>query len=188
MKEVRERLPAAIDDELAAAVGLENLAELRQEVRQRMERDYATASRQRLKRALLDKLAERYDFPVPPGMVEMEFDNIWAQHQAEKERQPEPAAGEAASRRRKPLRLIPRPKPLKSRPTADEAAAAPAIAVPEGETQSAGEARPGGEEGEEASRPNIAGSPSGAFASACCLPRSGAATISPSPRTSSTRR
>jgi trigger factor len=85
VKEVRERAPVAIDDELGKAVGLESLAELRQEVQQQMERDYAVASRLRLKRALLDKLAERYDFPVPPGMVELEFNNIWGQHQAEQE-------------------------------------------------------------------------------------------------------
>ena len=85
VKEVRERAPVVIDDELGKAVGLENLAELRQEVQQQMERDYAVASRLRLKRALLDKLAERYDFPVPPGMVELEFNNIWAQHEAERE-------------------------------------------------------------------------------------------------------
>jgi len=87
VKEVRERAPVAIDDELGKAVGLESLAELRQEVQQQMERDYAMASRLRLKRALLDKLAERYDFAVPSGMVELEFNNIWAQHQAEQERQ-----------------------------------------------------------------------------------------------------
>jgi trigger factor len=92
VKEVRQRLPAVIDDELAVAVGLENLAELRQEVRQQMERDYSTASRLRLKRTLLDKLAERYDFPVPIGMVDMEFDNIWAQHQAEQHKEGEEAA------------------------------------------------------------------------------------------------
>jgi trigger factor len=91
VKEVRHRLPVAIDDELGKAVGLESLAELRQEVQQQMERDYAAASRLRLKRALLDKLAERYDFPVPAGMVELEFDNIWAQHQAEREMQQERA-------------------------------------------------------------------------------------------------
>ena len=84
VKEVRERLPVAIDDELGKAVGLETLAELRAEVQQQMERDFAATSRLRLKRALLDKLAERYDFPVPAGMVELEFENIWAQHQAER--------------------------------------------------------------------------------------------------------
>jgi trigger factor len=93
VKEVRQRLPVAIDDELGKSVGLETLAELRQEVRQQMQRDYAAASRLRLKRALLDKLAERYDFPVPPGMVELEFENIWAQHQVEKGIEAERARG-----------------------------------------------------------------------------------------------
>jgi len=91
-KEVRHRLPASLDDELAKAVGLDTLAELRQEIRQRMQRDYAGVARQRLKRGLLDKLAERYDFAVPPGMVEMEFNSIWAQYEADKARQKEAAA------------------------------------------------------------------------------------------------
>ena len=50
VKEVRQRLPLVIDDELGKAVGLESLAELRQEVRQQMQRDYEGASRLRLKR------------------------------------------------------------------------------------------------------------------------------------------
>ncbi len=95
VKEVRHRLPANVDDELAKAVGLDTLAELRQEVRQRMQRDYAGVARQRMKRGLLDKLAERYDFAVPPGMVEMEFDSIWAQYEADKARQK--AAAEAGA-------------------------------------------------------------------------------------------
>jgi trigger factor len=86
VKEVRQHLPIVIDDELGKAVGLESLAELRDEIRQQMQRDYDAASRLRLKRALLDKLAEDYDFPVPPGMVDLEFENIWRQHQAERER------------------------------------------------------------------------------------------------------
>src|SRR6266550_802463 len=94
VKEVQQRLPAAVDDSLAEAVGLENLAELRQEVRQRMQSDYDSVARQRVKRALLDKLAERYDFPVPPGMVEMEFNTIWQQHESEKEARQQMAASE----------------------------------------------------------------------------------------------
>jgi trigger factor len=84
VKEVRERQPAVIDDKLAEEVGLENLAELRQEMRDRISRDYSALTRQRLKRQLLDKLAAQYNFPVPPGMVEIEFNNIWQQHEAEK--------------------------------------------------------------------------------------------------------
>ena len=99
VKEVRQRLPLVIDDELGKAVGLESLAELRQEVRQQMQRDYEGASRLRLKRSLLEKLAQNYDFAVPPGMVELEFENIWRQYEAEKAReaQPEAVASEAAS-------------------------------------------------------------------------------------------
>ena len=84
VKEVREKQPAKIDDSLAAEVGLENLAELRQEVKERIARDYSMLTRQRLKRQLLDKLAAAYSFPVPPGMVDIEFKNIWQQHEAEK--------------------------------------------------------------------------------------------------------
>lgn len=84
VKEVREKQPAQIDDSLAAEVGLETLAELRQEVKERIARDYGMLTRQRLKRQLLDKLAEAYSFPVPPGMVEIEFNSIWQQHEAEK--------------------------------------------------------------------------------------------------------
>jgi len=96
VKEVRERKPAVIDDTLAAEVGLENLAELRQEVRDRIARDYSMLTRQRLKRQLLDKLAASYSFPVPPGMVEIEFNNIWQQHEAEKVSAAEPVPGESA--------------------------------------------------------------------------------------------
>jgi len=97
VKEVRERLPIALDDELGRAVGLESLAELRQEIRQQMQRDYDAASRLRLKRALLDKLAEGCDFAVPPGMVDMEFDNIWRQYQAQKASTPQDATIDAPS-------------------------------------------------------------------------------------------
>ena len=97
VKEVRHRLPAAIDDEVAQAVGLDTLAELRQEIRQRMQRDYDGIARQQLKRALLDKLAEQHDFPVPPGMVEMEFNSIWGQYQGERQFRQELAARQAAA-------------------------------------------------------------------------------------------
>ena len=44
-----------------------------------MEREYARVSRLRVKRALLDHLAENCRFEVPAGMVELEFDAIWQQ-------------------------------------------------------------------------------------------------------------
>src|SRR5215469_10961541 len=96
VKEVRRRLPITIDDELGKAVGLESLSELRQELRQQLQRDYDGASRLRLKRSLLDKLAETHDFAVPPGMVELEFESIWRQHHAQQEMQAKIAAARRA--------------------------------------------------------------------------------------------
>jgi trigger factor len=95
VKEVRERQPAVIDDTLATEVGLENLAELRQEVKDRIARDYNVVTRQRMKRQLLDKLAAAYSFPVPAGMVEIEFTNIWQQHESEKAYAANRPSGEA---------------------------------------------------------------------------------------------
>ena len=86
VKEVREVAAQPVDESLAEAVGMENLAALRDAVRQQIERDYAGIARQRLKRQLLDHLSERHHFPVPQGMVDLELDVIWKQFEAERER------------------------------------------------------------------------------------------------------
>ncbi|HEY6336258.1 MAG TPA: trigger factor [Alphaproteobacteria bacterium] len=79
VKEVRTAVATAIDERLAKDMGLENLEALRKTVRERIEREYADVSKQRLKRALLDALAAAHDFLVPAGMVELEFEQIWRQ-------------------------------------------------------------------------------------------------------------
>jgi trigger factor len=85
VKEIREAVPFEVDDELAKALGEESLEGLREKVQGQIEAEYATLSRTRLKRQLLDHLAEAHDFPVPPGMVDMEFDTIWQQVQSDLE-------------------------------------------------------------------------------------------------------
>jgi trigger factor len=54
-----------------------------------------------LKRQLLDQLAATHDFPVPPSMVEAEFNQIWQQleHEATHEPDPEAARKEMESER-----------------------------------------------------------------------------------------
>ncbi len=79
VKEIRELDPATIDQAFAEAHGQASVESLRAAVKERIERQYVGAGRVRLKRALLDHLAESYDFPVPPGMVDKEFEGIWAQ-------------------------------------------------------------------------------------------------------------
>ncbi len=79
VKEVKRPEVAAIDDELATRVGLDNLEELKKALLDKIKSDYDQASRDRVKRKLLDELAGRYDFEVPPGLVDGEFDAIWRQ-------------------------------------------------------------------------------------------------------------
>ncbi len=79
IKEVRQKQALAVDDDMAKEMGFEALAGLRKAVREQLERDYGGLARQRLKRMLLDQLAAKHDFPVPPGMVDLEFETIWKQ-------------------------------------------------------------------------------------------------------------
>ena len=69
----------AIDDEFAKTLGLESLAKLKDAVKERIAREHTLASRQKLKRALLDQLDERHKFEPPPSLVEQEFGNVWSQ-------------------------------------------------------------------------------------------------------------
>ncbi len=78
----QKRVPE-IDDALAGKLGAGTLAELRELIVERMQRDYDQVARLRLKRALLDELA-RAEFPVPQGMVDAEFGQIWARVEADR--------------------------------------------------------------------------------------------------------
>jgi len=84
VKEVREPRDAAIDDELAKAMGQENLDGLKEQVRKELGGAYEMLSRSRLKRKLFDALTDGHDFPLPAGMVDMEFEGIWQQMQQDR--------------------------------------------------------------------------------------------------------
>jgi trigger factor len=66
-----------LDDDFAKTLGLESLAKLREGVKDRLQREHAAASRQKLKRVLLDQLDERHKFEPPPSLVEQEFTGVW---------------------------------------------------------------------------------------------------------------
>ncbi len=85
VKEIRRPEEVKVDDELATQLGLESLDDLRKAIREQVEREYAALSRARVKRNLLDALAGRYDFELPPGLVDSEFDSIWQQIEHDRE-------------------------------------------------------------------------------------------------------
>src|ERR1700678_1485050 len=73
----------ALDDEFAKGLGLESMEALRTNMRERIAADYARASREKVKRKLLDELAARHHFDVPEGLVDQEFNQIWQQVESE---------------------------------------------------------------------------------------------------------
>jgi len=87
IKAVRKPVAAEIDDELAKKYGAEDLAGLKTQIGERLEAEYAGASRAILKRHLLDVLDEKISFELPPTMVETEAKQI--AHQLWHEENPE---------------------------------------------------------------------------------------------------
>ncbi len=67
----------ALDDALATSLGLESLEKLKQQVRERVSHEHFFASRQKVKRKLLDELDKLHKFEAPPSLVEQEFQGIW---------------------------------------------------------------------------------------------------------------
>jgi trigger factor len=85
VKAVKGAVDAPADDAFAERLGIENLDKLRELLKGNLEKEYAGASRFKLKRALLDQLDTKHDFPLPPKMVEAEFNAIWQQVEQDKE-------------------------------------------------------------------------------------------------------
>ena len=52
---------------------------MKETIRNNIVADFGRASRDKLKRKLLDALDKRYSFDLPEGLVGSEFNNIWAQ-------------------------------------------------------------------------------------------------------------
>jgi trigger factor len=85
IKEIRELKPVAVDEEFAKSMGQESVEKLRGVVRDYMAREYQQLGRARLKRQLLDVLAEKHRFALPQGLVDAEFDAIWQQIEADRQ-------------------------------------------------------------------------------------------------------
>lgn len=66
-----------VDDEFAKSLGLESLDKLREAVRDQLSRDHTAATRQKVKRALLDELDKMHKFEPPPSLVDEEFNRVW---------------------------------------------------------------------------------------------------------------
>ena len=76
IKEVKQPEAAEIDDELAKKFGAEDLDGLKAQIAERLEAEYAGASRAVMKRGLLDALDGMVDFDLPPSLLDAEAGQI----------------------------------------------------------------------------------------------------------------
>ena len=77
--------PIEINDEFAKTLGLESLHKLKEAVRERLVAEFAGATRQRVKRTLLDRLDEAHKFEAPSSLIDEEFRLMWNSIKAEME-------------------------------------------------------------------------------------------------------
>lgn len=90
--EVKKPVEAKADDDFAKSLGLEGIDKLRELMKGQVEQELNGLTRTHMKRRLLDYLAANHDFPVPPTMVESEFEQIWKQLEHEASHEPDPEA------------------------------------------------------------------------------------------------
>lgn len=83
--EVKESKKREIDDEMAKQLGFEDIAKLKEMMKQQFEKDYSGLTRTRLKKDLFDHLDETLSFEIPEAMLEAEFSAIWEQFKASPE-------------------------------------------------------------------------------------------------------
>ena len=84
VKELRKYKKVEINDEFAKSLGEESLDKFKEAVKEHISKEYDSAARQKLKRSLLDALAETHSFEVPTGLVEAEFKQILTQYEQAK--------------------------------------------------------------------------------------------------------
>ncbi len=106
IKEIRELAEAKIDDEFAKSLGMDDLAALKKAVEEQMSKEFDGHSRLKLKKALLDHLDDNHDFEVPPGMLELEYNNITQQIEMERQQTPQEDAPELSDDEKAELKQI----------------------------------------------------------------------------------
>ena len=79
VKELRVVTLPTLNDEFAKTMGDTDVEALKARIRKDQQDAFDRAGRLKVKRELLDKLADSYSFPVPEGLVEVEFNAIWRQ-------------------------------------------------------------------------------------------------------------
>ena len=76
INEVREDLKTEINDDFAKSLGLDNLESLKKNVKEQIINQHSIQSRSKMKREILDLLANSVDFDLPNTLVEDEYQSV----------------------------------------------------------------------------------------------------------------
>jgi trigger factor len=79
IKKILKATEYKMDDEFAKSVGLENLEKAKEWAESQVLSKYNQISEEVLRRDLLDKIADMYDFDVPENMLDIEYKDVYAQ-------------------------------------------------------------------------------------------------------------
>jgi trigger factor len=77
VKKIEAPQEVKLDDEFAKSMGAESLSKMKEQVKERIRRDFTGVSRLKAKRSLLDALDEALKFQVPQSLVDQEYETVW---------------------------------------------------------------------------------------------------------------
>jgi len=95
VKEIYRKDLPEVDDSFAQDRGFGDLKAFREAVKGQMVKEYDMLVRNDLKKQLFDALEKKYDFDLPPSMVDAEFGNIWDRLKEARMRGAEPDEGKS---------------------------------------------------------------------------------------------
>ena len=87
IKKVSKAEDSKVNDDLAKNLGMEDLKTLKKNLEERIQQDFDSAARMKLKDSLLDVLEKKHKFKLPESMVNQEFDQMWNQLQQQLDQQ-----------------------------------------------------------------------------------------------------
>jgi len=86
VKQVQTPGELKLDDDFAKTYGMDSIDALKDALRAAIQKDFDAQSRRKVKKELLDRLDEKYDFELPPTLVDQEFQSVWQQVMADMQR------------------------------------------------------------------------------------------------------
>ena len=74
--EIREQIAVKFDDDFAKGLGMPGIKELKKAISDQISNEHNNITRSKMKKSLLDILDEKYNFDLPEGMIDQEYNSV----------------------------------------------------------------------------------------------------------------